>query len=168
MNLALVKQWWQGLSLREKKLVIGGAAAIALAFYWLALYRPLQHAVVKMQKQNQSLIADWQWMQRQLPQIQASVANRPQAVSSRQPGVPLLNWLDKQLATARLQDYVKRLEPVDDNRVTLWLEQVPMAPLLRWLNQLQQGQGVLITEFDAVPIAAQPGLGTVRLTIYAP
>lgn len=161
-----LREYWQSLSQREKGLLLTGLAVLGLVFYWQFLYQPLTRAVASAEQRNQAMITQWQWMQQQLPLVKNNPARAPTTI--RDPSVPFMTWLDEQLASAQLQTYVKRLEPVDDNRVTLWLEQVPFEPLMRWLQALQQGQGVLVSEFDAMPLAATPGLSTVRLTLYQP
>jgi len=165
--IAGLKQKWAALSAREKRLLGIGLPILGLVFYWLFLYRPLAAAVQKAEARNRALIQQWHWMQQQLPAVRTGAAGAA-VTSPRDPSVPLLTWLDDQLATAQLQAYVKRLDPVDDARVTLWLEKVPFTPLMRWLQQMQTGQGILITEFDAMPVTGSPGLSTVRLTLYAP
>ncbi len=168
MRLIYLRQKWGSLSTREQRLISIGLPVLGLVFYWLFLYRPLVSAVKKAESRNQTLIQQWHWMQQQLPVVRSSQGTGPATSASRDPSVPLLTWLDEQLGTAQLQTYVKRLEPVDDSHVTLWLEKVPFTPLMRWLQQMQAGQGVLISEFDAMPVAGSPGLSTVRLTLYSP
>ncbi len=167
MNQADIRQWWHNLAARERKLLGAGVFVLLLVFYALFLYRPLVNAVREAENRNRALISQWQWMQQQLPLI-ASHRDMADPSSPRDFSEPLLNWLDKQLSDAKLQAYVKRMEPVDDSRVTLWLEKVPFAPLMRWVEQVQTTQGVLVSEFDAMPVAGSPGLVTVRMTFYQP
>ncbi len=165
LQTALSEQWLR-FSKREQRLLVAGVLLLGLVSYWLVLYRPLSQAVHMQEEKNQTLIRDWHWMRQQLPLIQTRVSGS--ARLSRITDGPLLSWLDAQLAQAGVQDYVKRLEPVDESRVTLWFEAVPFDLLMRWLTQLQRQRGVLVSEFDAAPLAAQPGLASVRLTLYQP
>ncbi|NNL57680.1 MAG: type II secretion system protein M [Pseudomonadales bacterium] len=56
-----------------------------------------------------------------------------------------------------------RFEPIGDDRVRLWLEQVKFNNVVNWLSELEENQGV--SAIDISLDSAAPGYVSVRLTL---
>jgi len=54
MNIASLKTWWQGLNLREQRLVIGVGAVCSLFLLYSLIWQPLNDNLVSSQKRLES------------------------------------------------------------------------------------------------------------------
>ncbi|MDE2150262.1 MAG: type II secretion system protein M [Gammaproteobacteria bacterium] len=164
---AIEQQWlaararFAGLAAREQKVLAAGAAIVALALLYFALWLPAESA---RQRQAQSL-ADARALSMQLAALApAAERARGSGLGTASNGVSLLAAVDQATRDGSLPKPPTRLQPDGDTRVRLWFEDVPFDALLQWLQRLQQRQGIRVdsAEFDRKPTS---GLADARLSL---
>ena len=70
------------------------------------------------------------------------------------------------IASATAKNYelsFSRFEPIGDDRVRLWMEQIKFNNLVSWLGELETNNG--ISAVDISLDSASPGYVSVRLTL---
>lgn len=155
-----MKKWFLNLSDREQQLVKYGAIVVLLAlmvaFVFLPVNRSLEakhHRLASLQNQGQ-----------QMQQILASAATTH--VRGTVPsGVTFSAWLDQQMVALAIQNLVTRAEPVDENTMTLWLQNAPFDVVVDWLAMVEQQFGVAATQLDVVSKDKANGLSDLRMTL---
>lgn len=96
------------------------------------------------------------WMQANQSAIETSSA----ATSQRDPGQSLLGISNKTAKSYSLA--FKRYQPVDENGLNLWLENVSFNNLILWLERLNKKHGITVKEIS-VDRQNQQGRVNVRL-----
>ena len=152
------RAWWSGLAERERLVLGGGAAVLALLVAWLAVWEPLANA---RHRQQVNLAAA-----RSLAvQIEALAASTPRgAAPLAGTGQSLLSIVDQSSKASAMAKPPSRLQPEGDNTVRIWLDDVPFDALLRWLGELQSRYGVRVDNAD-IERESGPGLVNARLTL---
>jgi len=129
-----VKEWYQQLDLRERRMLITGGLLALVLLPYLLFWLPLEDDLRNLQKGLKIERASIVWMrtaadevlsQRRVP---ASVKNKT-ATSGRS----MLSIVDKSTRTAGLGDSVKRVEPDGKDAVKVWLEAVDFDLLMKWM-----------------------------------
>lgn len=124
---------------------------IAFMLYSLLLM-PLNTSVEKAKKQyqaEQSLLA---WMKSQETDVLAArkSGNKPQASAN----VSLLTLVNNEARRSALA--LKRYEPDGDNKLRVWLEDVPFDVVIIWMNKLVIDKGLNIS---SATVDAEQGRG---------
>lgn len=157
-----MKAWWDGLELREQRLVAGGAAALLLFLLYAAVWAPLQSTRARLTTQAEEQRATLRGMQlraAEIRQLSARSAGRRPAT-----GQSLLGLIDQTARAQHLADAVKRVQPDGTNSVRVWLENAAFDDVMRWLGTLEQRHGVVIDTLN-VERGELPGRVAARLTL---
>lgn len=138
------KRAFYGLKPREQYLVMGLGAVFALLLAYLLLIRPATGAVEASEKRLQAKQELLQWMK----------SNESVVMSSRggASGAPSLNGQDilgiVNSAASRNGIQLQRYEPEGQSKLRVWLENVSFNNLTRWLDQLQNNNGVSVSSIS--------------------
>ncbi|WP_395377096.1 type II secretion system protein GspM [Marinicella sp. W31] len=157
-----MKQWYLQLNARERKL-LHWCGLVFIIPLWLFVYQPVNNSLDNNKKRLAELDQQFQLMQ----QLSATVSDSTQvaSVSPLSSGVTFSTWLDRQLESRELMQFVRRAEPVDTQTSTLWLQNVPFDNTMDWLQEIQEQFSVNIQQLDAVATDRANGLATIRLTL---
>lgn len=152
------RQRWQGVSVREQRLVWMAVALLAVALLWWLALAPALKILKLADAQHQVLDAQL----RQMQQLQA------QAVSLR-----ALPTLDAQETHRALEASVKLLGASAQmtqqmDRVTVTLKAVDAQTLAQWLSTARQNAHAVPTEVHLKKSAAGVWDGPVVFTLAAP
>jgi general secretion pathway protein M len=147
-----VRDWIDGLSPRERNLVYGAGALLALALLYLVLVLPFQTGGKKLSARVQQKSSDLAWMQAQAPAAMQA-AGVAQASGS---GESLVVLVDRTARDAGLGAALRDQSPDGNSGLRLRLEGASFDTLVVWLASLQQQHGVTI-EIANID-AAGPGL----------
>jgi general secretion pathway protein M len=149
MNL---RDWVDGLSPRERNLVYGAGALLALALIYLVLLLPFQTSGKRLNARVQQKSSDLAWMQAQAPAaMQAAGAARGAGK-----GESLVVLVDRTARDAGLGAALRDQSPDGNSGLRVRLEGASFDTLVVWLASLQQQHGVTI---DVANIdAAGPGV----------
>lgn len=155
-----MQDWLNTMSPRERIMVIGCAAFVALALIWIAGLQPLlKHAdgleerVTDKRAQLASL------------QEQAALVDPNRQSNGPQPGVAgnqsLVVIIDRTTRERQLAGYLKRNQPEGATSVRLRLEGAPFDDLVHWLGDLDRQYGLKTANanFD------RAGIGRVNATL---
>lgn len=96
-------------------------------------------------------------------------ANRQAAEASRQSskglagGDSLLNIANTSAKAFQLA--VKRVEPVGENGLSIWLENIPFNNVILWLDSMTKRYGIAVKEISVDQAGEKSGLVNIRLVI---
>jgi general secretion pathway protein M len=154
-----LKQRFERLNLRERLLVSAAAGTLALALLFILIFEPLQASVDRLRTD----VAEMQGLAAELAQARSLVLSGRNGVGAIQgQGRSLLSIIDQSGKENGLASAITRMQPEGDATVRVWLEQADFAALVRWLDKLESGYGVTVTEV-AIDRESQPGLVRARL-----
>ncbi len=159
--LAQLQQWFNGLERRERLLVSIGAVLVGITLLYLMLWEPIAKAHVHREADLASA--------RQLAQRIELLA--AQSRSSPNPGInrslSLLAAVDQSSKSGVLNKPLARIQPEGDTEVKVWLEAVPFDALLRWVDQLQTRDGIIVRSAQIEKDAASGAVGA-QLSLVRP
>ncbi|WP_264874500.1 type II secretion system protein M [Vibrio agarivorans] len=140
-QLATVKNWWQGLSQREQRLVGICVGFTLLGILYWGLVQPLQaraeNARMRIDSERQLL----SWVSSKADEV-TELRAQGGIVTSNQP----LNQLIYSSAS-RYKVEIIRMTPRDD-MMQVWVQPIPFEQLLNWVTYLKEQQGVEVAFLD--------------------
>lgn len=151
----------QQLSMRDQAMLAVLAGVLVLYALYQALWHPLAMANQRLENQNaaarKSLSAVTQ-MTAELRSLQQS-----NTASANQPTENLTQLIDRTVAANGLR--MSRFQPGSGGDVQVRLDNMSFDQVLRWLNELEAGQGVTIRELVIAPGSAT-GLVSVSARLF--
>jgi general secretion pathway protein M len=147
-----LKAWFAGLKERERKMVLGGLAALAALILFGGILMPLRASVSNARAKVESQREDLAWMQQNAAEIQAAAGSF--VASSNESPIVLIDRTGRE---AGLSSALRGTQPSGDSGVRVQLEAAPFDALVGWLAVLEQQHGITI-ESITVDRAARPGL----------
>ena len=161
MNLpAPLRAWYEGLAPRERRLVIIGAAAIALMLIWFAVVSPIRSA-------HSRLLNDVQQKRQLLALINRSAGRLQSAGSSMghlKAGESVFAATSAAIQSSPISGAVQRLEQTQDGGVRLSLSGVSFDALVQWLGTLSRQDGIVATR-ATIQQGNDPGTVEATLTL---
>jgi general secretion pathway protein M len=157
MNL---RQRFEELAPRERRLVYLAAGFVAAAAIYLIVVLPIQAYSTRAATRVAKKTADLAWMQQAAPQVMAAGA----AGGGGGSGESLVVLVDRTAREAGLGASVRDQSPNGDSGLRLRLEGAQFDVLIAWLVSLQQQHGVTVDSAN-VDAAAAPGLVNASLTL---
>ncbi|MDX1303984.1 type II secretion system protein M [Photobacterium sp.] len=132
-----MKGRWKALSLREQRLVLGGAGALALAVLYWGLWQPLSNraeiAQTRIQAERQLL----SWVEAKAEEITRLKGASGSAVKISDKG---LNQIVNE-TTSRFRIELIRMQPRSE-AVQVWVKPIPFNTLVNWLSFLRDEYGI--------------------------
>lgn len=134
--------WWASLSARERYLVLGGGIFLGLVLFYIALYAPLNRAVIE----KRTTIEDKKNTLALLRQAEPLLKNnvRHQTINTND----YLTALSQQLSHKKFQSFAYQLQQTSDNNIQLSFESVPYALWMDFLWQQMAQYHVTIKQWD--------------------
>ncbi len=134
-----IKDWFQKFTPREQLYLMGVALAVTLYVMLVMIWQPLAHKRDEMQTRNVQVAE-------KLARVQAMASEVQQLRSS---GTPRSNRNMNQLINSSTNKFgirPSRIQPNSRGETQIRFEDVAFSPLLRWLHQIENDQGILIRE----------------------
>jgi general secretion pathway protein M len=150
-----LKEWFQKFTQREQVYLLAVGMAILLYLLLVVLWQPLSH------KRNEMEIRNVQVAQ-QLARVQALASELQQLQSS---GSKRNNLNMNELINNSTNKYgirPSRIQPNSRGETQIRFENVGFTPLLRWLHEIEDEEGILVRE---VAINQGDRGGVVKATI---
>lgn len=141
MNFSSIKIGWQGLNLREQRLVLVMGSAISVFLLYTLLWLPLHENLASTTKKLASRQALLTWV--------TDNTARYQSVKSidgnKKSGASLSSIINRTATQQQLT--ITRMQPQGDN-VQVWLDSAPFTQLLFWLENLANNEGLQVQAID--------------------
>jgi general secretion pathway protein M len=135
-----LKKWFNGLSERERMLVLAAAAVTLVVLFYFLIWSPLQTGIKTQRlalENDQKLLV---WVQEQ--SARAQLLKRTGQI--KRFNGSLTQLINQTTRAANIS--VSRMQPQDEE-LQVWIDRVPFNTLMQWLNELEQ-QGVIILQSD--------------------
>ena len=151
-------QWFKTQTSRDQVAIVALLVAIILYVLVGMIYQPLQEKQAQLSVANESASEDLRWMLNAVAQYKAV----PTSQGSAQAGGSLSQVIDASVRRAGLK--IKRFQPSGDKQAQVWLENVPYAAAMTWLNELEVERGYSI-DSASVTAASQSGHVNIRIRV---
>jgi general secretion pathway protein M len=155
-----LREIWNGLNTREKRLIAGGGVLLALVFLYVLLWLPLQKDLARLRvnvTQDRTRLEHMRALAETVRPLRAKIRTRSAG------GAPL-SIVDAMLTAQNLRSYVSHLEADGANSVRLSLDGVPFNMLITLLTELQDTQQ-LVVDSATLDAQAKPGLVNANLRL---
>ncbi len=141
MDLSSIKSWWQGLNLREKKLVLVMGTAISVFLFYSFLWLPLNENLAKTTKKLASRQALLTWVTDNTARYQ-----RVKSTGGNKNNSGSLSSIINRTANQQ-QLTITRMQPQGE-MLQVWLDNAPFNQLLFWLEHLANQEGLQVQAID--------------------
>ena len=128
---------WQGLTLRERRLLMLGSASLVVLICWFWVIDP----AIKTRKKMQQQLPELRAQSAQLRALAQEVANLP-------PAAPAVKALSREELERSLMDSGLKAEQITltDGKFMLSFSDVPFSTLTDYLQKAQREQQLTVTE----------------------
>ncbi len=156
-----MKQWFNQLAPRERRVLIIGAVTLGGILLYFMLWEPFvtTHAQLKNIVAAQKVTL--QWMKDAALEIQQLRRHTPSSQTSEQ---SLLGLIDRSIRSGRLDKAHKRIEQKGEREVQVNFEEVSFTELMQWLGQLYNQHQVQVSSISLERLRT-PDSVKVRLTL---
>jgi type II secretory pathway component PulM len=151
-------RWFAGLSLREQRIVQGGALLVPVLLI-VGVLLPLDRSVAQTHQRLLKKRNDLAWMQGVAPELAAS----PQPPSAA--GESLLVIVDRSARESGLAGALAGSEPAGPGGLSLRLQKAPFDTLIAWLARLAQQNGIRV-DSATIDGAGAPGLVNAAVVLH--
>lgn len=139
-----MKEWFQGLSDREKRIVLVGAVALTIMLFYLLLWDPLSSGVAELRKSVESESKNLAWMTAAAQEIKGKSRGAGSAPGAQRGDESLMTLVDRTAREGTLAAALKRVQPDKDGVVRVWLEDAPFDDMVFWLGSLKNAYGITV------------------------
>jgi general secretion pathway protein M len=153
MNLSSIKSWWQGLNIREQRLVLLMGAATSVFLFYSLIWQPLNESLVKTKQTLTSRQALLTWVTENTARYQ----NVKSTGGSKKSNGSLSSIVNRTANQQRLT--ITRMQPQGDN-LQVWLDSASFTQLLFWLEHLANNENLQV---QAIDLAQGDKQGEVRV-----
>jgi general secretion pathway protein M len=153
MNLATIKTWWQGLNLREQRLVLAMGSAFLIFLLYSLVWQPLNDNLAKTTKTLASRQALLTWVTDNTARYQSVKST----ASNKKSGGSLSSIINRTASQQQLT--ITRMQPQGE-QLQVWLDSAPFTKLLVWLEHLANNEGLQV---EAIDLAKGDNQGEVRV-----
>jgi len=160
-----MKDWFDNLDTREKRILIIGAVVLLMALMYLLAWEPFIKKSASLEKSNQENELLLSWMEQsadEARELQAKLKANGPAGSTK--GQSLLGIIDKTAKSGNLGKSVKRVQPDGQTKAHVWLENANFNDVIKWLESLQHKQGIHIVT-SVIEKQEEAGLVNARLVL---
>ncbi|NCT67178.1 MAG: type II secretion system protein M [Rhodanobacteraceae bacterium] len=144
----MIAAWWQGLAVRERRLLAAGGALAALLLGWALLWHPLARQRAELEQRIEAQRRELAYVRRGAAEVERLRAAGTRSRGERE-GRSLLALADATARGAGLEGALKRVEPVSARSVRVSFENADFDALAGWLEELAHGYGVEASDLSA-------------------
>ena len=141
-----MKEKWQQLSLREKRLVILTSIIVVITLVYFMIWEPLQEGIqtsrVRVKAQQETLIQ----MHEQAAEARQLLAAQRQAGASTRSSGSLLVIIERTAQTKNLKSRLQKVQPEGQDSVRVWVENASFDQLIDWLALLENRNTIYVSE----------------------
>ncbi|MGB3597628.1 MAG: type II secretion system protein M [Pseudomonas neustonica] len=158
-----MKSWWAGLAPRERLILLAGSVFLLVMAFWLVIWEPLIAGRAELRQEVRTLSAERLWMEQVVDDVRRR-ARMSQGETSSSGSV--LTLVEVSAHAAGLKEALSRVQP-EGQGARLSFDQVGMDALLSWLADLEQRQGLQVTQL-ALDVTEARGMVSARLVVERP
>ena len=149
--------WYRSKDVRDQRVIQGLLTVTLATAIWLGVWKPVSDWRDIQRNRLENARATLEWMQVNESRAREVAAAQANAQGDR----ALLPMITRSAAAAGLA--LTRVQPEADNAVSIMLQSQTFDAVVRWLNQLEQNNGIIVSRvaFDA----AGPGLVNAQLRL---
>lgn len=162
-TLAQLQAWFNGLEQREQLLASIGAVLVGITLLYLMLWEP----VAKAHLRREADLASARQLAQRIELLSGQSRNNSTATASINRSMSLLAAVDQASKAGALNKPLSRIQPEGDTEVKVWLEATSFDALIRWVDQLQARDGIIVRAAQIEKDAA-PGAVTAQLSLVRP
>jgi general secretion pathway protein M len=140
-----MNRWWQGLAVRERRVVAIGGTLVLVLLAWAFIWDPLSTSRARLEAGVTQAEADLAWMREAVPRLAARRAQGG-SIGADRGGRSLPALADGSLRESGLGPHLARIEPLGEGRVGLWFDDVGFDPWIVWLEGFAPRYGVRVEE----------------------
>ncbi len=159
----MIAAWLARQSRRDRIVLAIGVVFVVATLAWAFVWQPLRSGTASLAEQKRTAEADLAWMREAAASLKASRATGAASGLDRA-GRSLLALADATARDAGLGPPLKRVEPVAEGRVNVWLENASFDVCVAWLEDIGRRYGVTVEELS-IDRAANAGMVNARLTL---
>lgn len=130
-----MKQWWQNLSTRERRIVLATGLMLLLVILYRNLWTPLQQHLQSQHNQVEQLQQQLSWMQQQAPLVRQMKRSPPPVARTGDISGTISN------SSQAYQIVLKRIQPQGSNAL-VEIDVTGFDQLINWLGMLEQQHGI--------------------------
>jgi general secretion pathway protein M len=146
-----MKAWWEGISFRERIIVVIAGIAILYVLLDMAIIQPMSNQLEQLHQDVEQAADDLDWMQQAIQKIpRGSVASAKVLQGS------IATYVDGQISRSGLKKHLQQMTPIQKNAVRVRMSDVEFNQLIRFLLTLQSS-----VEIDEIRILPQSDAGVV-------
>ena len=139
--MSSLSSWWNGLSLREQRLLsVGGLLLLVAAVFW-GVIQPVADRAEKAQTRINSEKQLLNWVSNKADEIIELRGSSGRSVSER----PMNQVVSGSVSRFNIE--LIRMQPRDD-MLQVWIKPVAFNQFVSWLNFLNQDQGIRVEFMD--------------------
>jgi len=153
MNVASIKTWWQGLHVREQRLVLAMGSAFSVFLLYSLVWQPLNETLANKTKSlaNRQALLTWVVDNTARYQQVKSVGGVKKSSGS------LSSIINRTANQQKLT--ITRMQPQGET-LQVWLDSAPFTQLLFWLEHLVNNEGLRV---QAIDLTKSDNQGEVRV-----
>ncbi|KVX02530.1 type II secretion system protein M [Shewanella frigidimarina] len=136
-----MRSWWQGLAIREQQLVGFCAAVLAIGIIYWGIWTPISNAQETAERDNNAAQQTLNYVKQTANQI---VGLKQAGVQAKVRG-SLSSVVNQTAGQYKLE--ITRMQPQDD-KIQLWMDDVPFDALLGYLHDLVEQKGLTLDSVD--------------------
>ncbi|MBL4899796.1 MAG: type II secretion system protein M [Colwellia sp.] len=153
MDLSSLKSWWQGLNLREQRLVLVMGSVFSVFLFYNLLWQPLNERLVKTEQKLASRQALLTWVTENTARYQ----NVKSAGGGKKSSGSLSSIINRTANQHQLT--ITRMLPQGES-LQVWLDSAPFTSLLFWFEHLANNENLQV---QAIDLAQSDIQGEVRV-----
>lgn len=153
MNLAAIKIRWQGLQLREQRLILAMGSAFIIFLLYSLIWQPLNDSLANKQKNLANRQALLTWVSENTARYQSVKSGD----NTKQSNGSLSSIVNRTASQQQLT--ITRMQPQGEY-LQVWLDSAPFTKLLNWLEHLANNEGLQV---EAIDLTKGDNQGEVRV-----
>jgi general secretion pathway protein M len=162
--VAQFRTWWSERQPRERSVLAAGAALVALALLYFAIWEPLTGARHNAERD----LAQQRAVATRIEQIAAEVEHLrgSGAAAAANRNLSLVAAVDQSSRLPQLGKAPSRIQPEGDREVKVWLDDIAFNAVLDWTQQLQKQYGIAVSSAEIE--RKGEGIVSARLSLVRP
>jgi type II secretory pathway component PulM len=150
--------WFMHLSSRDRAIVVGVGILALLVLGWLAIWRPVVGYHADERQNYVRASGDYDFMRQSLARMPARSAQPTKQAGDQETSLRVVAGQ----AARGMSLAITRLQPGEDDSLTMWLDSADGGLLYQWLALIGQRHDIRVKN---ISVSKNEGQGTVRVQV---